>query len=124
VFVRVHPWAILFSVIVKYLALNFGLWASVEEQADFIVRGVEIIEQLRLVLLEQGAHHFELDDDEVVYDQISVELAYDLAVIVHAERLLADNLKLQFAQLDGQGVLVYLFQESVAESIVDTVEPL
>jgi hypothetical protein len=69
-------------------------------------------------------HRFELDDDEVVYDQISIELAYDLAVIVHPERLLADNLKLHLAQFNGQGILVYLFQEPVAESIVDSVEAI
>ncbi len=55
----------LFANILKCLALELRLGAEVEQQADFMGRGLQVVKQLGLVFIGQILSSFQFDNDGV-----------------------------------------------------------
>ena len=72
-----------------YLALHVDLpFAEVQNQADFVARGNQVVDQLHLVGFDHPAHRFQLENHNVFNEDVGNEVTDDFTLVVDLDRLL------------------------------------
>ena len=93
--------------------------SEVDEEANFDSGCVEVVDHLRLVLRRERPYGLHLDEDYVVDDEISLEMADDLTSEADFERALGGDFQAFLAQSDDQGGVIDGLQKSVTELVCD-----
>ncbi len=95
--------------------LRFRVMAEVDQQAEFQARRLEVVLNLRAVLVSQFRHGFQFHDDLVVADEVGLVFRAQRTVFVfQSQRHLGHEGNALQAQFDLQALLVNGFEETAA----------
>ena len=82
---------ILLTLVVKNFALEIGFGTKVKQEANFVFGGIEIVEELSLIVFAQTSRSFEFDNDTIFHQYIGKKFAHHLTIIVNIDGVLASN---------------------------------
>ena len=107
---------------ISYDSFHFDLGLpEIDEQADTMSGGLEIIEALRHMNFVEGFHRFKLDDDAALHQKIGIIVADNLCSPHHGNRVLLKHNQTRALQLNAQGVFIHFLQEAAAHGVGDGV---
>jgi hypothetical protein len=94
--------------------------AKIYEQAGLDPTGLQVTQQLGDMLVGDGSHGLQFDDQPVLDEEIGKKFAQQGAIfVVNGERMLLPHFEALFAKPVGQRVLIYLFDVTIAMIAVD-----
>jgi hypothetical protein len=102
----------------KDQALPLELWSSkIDEKTNGHPRGLQIIDQLGLMLATYRFHRLELENNEVFYDNICREVSNEMASKKDLERNLFLHLQTGLHQRDHERSLIPALKKTRAKLI-------
>ena len=97
-----------------------GMMAEIDEQADAMAGGLEIIVNLRAMLIGEFAQRLQLHDHLVEADEVGLELAAELAALVFEfEPWLLDKQNALQCELQLQALLIHRLDKAAALLLVN-----
>ena len=96
------PWPVRAALALELQAFR----SEIEEQADFNTRGRQVMHELHFVGHAKEVYGFVLNEDPVLNQHVSRELADRDSVVCHSYRAFADDLETGFPQFVRKRILI------------------
>jgi hypothetical protein len=120
--IRLIP--IAFFLVVVHLAFELRGRAKIEEEADFTVCGIQVVEQLGFMFRKQRFYRFEFNDDEPLHDLVCIKLTYHFTIIIYTDRHFGLNQQTLLCFFDEHRFLIHALQETIPELVIDGIKTL
>ncbi|MEN9509712.1 MAG: hypothetical protein RLZZ621_2275 [Gemmatimonadota bacterium] len=97
----------------------FELMTEIEQKPNREIRRPEIVQELCFVCTDEAINRLQFDEDLLLHEQISTEVADDLAMKMHLQGCLASDSETSCRNCLSHGTEIHRFEKSPTKGVID-----